>query len=126
MRTDAALKLQRWAELKERLEELKAAEEALSNEITEIEKQLTTLKNTVHVKKIMYEHLKQQLATTRQEWADAYDEYTKLEQNRKDVLARRSRQIDDIRTRIDKIGKEIRGRLDDLDLQKMRRDTSTN
>jgi hypothetical protein len=33
MRTDAAIKLQRWAELEERLEEIKATELALRNEI---------------------------------------------------------------------------------------------
>ncbi len=107
-------------------EELKAAEEALSEEITDLEKQLTTLKNTVHVKKIMYEHLREQLAKTRQEWADAYDEYTKINQRKDDTLSRRSRQIDDIRTRIDQVGKEIRGRVDELDLQKMRRDASSH
>ncbi len=102
-------------------EELKQAEEALSDEISELEKQIVTLKNTVHVKKIMYEHLKQQLATTRQEWADAYEEYAALNTKKKEALTRRSRQIEDIRAKIDAIGREIRERVDDLDLKKMSR-----
>lgn len=101
-------------------EELRLAEEALSNEITELERQLTTLKNTVHVKKIMYEHLKQQLATTRQEWADAYDEFVTVNEQKTEVHSRRSKQIEDIRARIEKVGKEIREQVDELDIQKMR------
>ncbi|MFW9933736.1 MAG: GTP-binding protein [Candidatus Thorarchaeota archaeon] len=107
-------------------EELKITEDALSEEISELEKQLVTLKNTVHVKKIMYEHLKQQLAATRQEWSDAYAEYTKVDQRRKDQLTRRSRQIEDLRSQIDLVGKEIRGHVDELDLKRMRKDQESN
>jgi len=99
--------------------ELQRVEETMSGEISELEKQLTTLKNTVHVKKIMYEHLKQQLSTTRQEWSEAYEEYTAIETKKKQTLEKRTQQIQDIRERIEAVGRRIRSRVDQLDLKKM-------
>jgi len=82
---------------------LKRAEQDLSDFSLEIETKLLNLKNTVHVKKIMYEHLRQQLTQTRQEWADAYDEHVELDKRKKDELKKKISQIKDIRKKIDEI-----------------------
>jgi small GTP-binding protein len=99
--------------------ELKAAEEDLANTISGMETSLLTLRNVIHVKKIMYEHLQGQLRQTRQEWAEAYDEYVKAEQDKKEELAKRSKQIDGIRTRIELVGKRVRERVGDLEMKRM-------
>lgn len=99
--------------------ELKAAEEGLANTISGMETTLLTLRNVIHVKKIMYEHLQGQLRQTRQEWAEAYDEYVKAEKDKKEELAKRSKQIDDIRMRIEQVGKRIRSRVDHLEMKRM-------
>ncbi len=99
--------------------ELKAAEEGLANTISGMETTLLTLRNVIHVKKIMYEHLQGQLRQTRQEWAEAYDEYVKAEKDKKEELAKRSKQIDDIRMKIEQVGKRIRSRVDDLEMKRM-------
>jgi len=99
--------------------ELKTAEEDLAHNLSEMETNLLNLKNTVHVKRIMFEHLKQQLKTTREEWSEAYEEYMATEKRRKEVFAQRNKQIADIRARIDEIGVRIRTRVGDLDMKNM-------
>ena len=99
--------------------ELKSAEEELANTLGNLETELLTLKNTVHVKRIMFEHLKQQLKITREEWAKAYEDYQAIEKRRKDEFARRNQQIGEIRKKIDEIGARIRTRVGDLDMRKM-------
>jgi small GTP-binding protein len=98
--------------------ELKTAEEELATTISELETKLLNLRNVVHVKKIMYEHLKKELETTRKEWAEAYNEYVNTDQLRKDELKERSREIEEIRKRIDEIGKIVRGRVSDLEMKR--------
>lgn len=99
--------------------ELKAAEEELANTLSNLETELLTLKNVVHVKRIMFEHLKQQLQTTREEWAKAYEDYQVTENRRKEEFARRNQQIAAIRKRIDEVGSKVRMRVSDLDMKKM-------
>jgi small GTP-binding protein len=106
-------------ELVQLREELQSAEGELAKVISDMETELINLKNVIHVKRIMYEHLKKQLRSTRQEWADAYEEYTKLDERKKAELAERTRQIKDIRDNIEKIGKKVRRRVGELDLRKM-------
>ncbi|TFG29857.1 GTP-binding protein [Candidatus Thorarchaeota archaeon] len=110
---------QAMTELQSLRSELKAAEEELANTLAKLETDMLTLKNTVHVKRIMFEHLKQQLKTTREEWAAAYEEHQALEKRRKDEFARRNMQIASIRKKIDQIGARIRSRIGDLDMRKM-------
>ncbi len=100
-------------------EELRDAEEGLAKVMSELETTLLNLKNIIHVKKIMYGHLQQQLKITRQEWADAYDQYLLSEQRKTSELAQRSKQIEDLRKGIDKIGKTIRTRVGDLEMKKI-------
>ena len=99
--------------------ELKNAEEELANTISKLETRLLTLKNTVRVKQITYEHLQQQIQQTREEWSKAYDEYMQLDKQKKDELAVRTKQLEDIKIRIDNIGRIVRTRVGDLDLKKM-------
>jgi small GTP-binding protein len=99
--------------------ELKSAEEELANSLSKMETDMLTLKNTVHVKRIMFEHLKQQLKTTREEWAKAYEDHQVIEKRRKAEFAERNRQIAEIRKKIDEIGRKIRTRVGDLDMKKM-------
>lgn len=99
--------------------ELKNAEEELADTSSNLETRLLTLKNTVHVKRITYEHLKQQLQQTRNEWAKAYEDYMKLNQQKKDELALRTKQLEDIKSRIDNIGRIVRTRVGDLELKKI-------
>jgi len=99
--------------------ELKAAEEDLASTISSLETKLLTLKNSVHVKQIMYEHLQQQIKQTRDEWSEAYDEYMKLNKQKKDEIAVRTKQLEDIKKRIDNVGRIVRTRVGDLDLKKM-------
>jgi small GTP-binding protein len=80
--------------------ELKRAESELSNVTSDLDTALLNLKNTVHVKRIMYEHLKRQLRETRQEWSDAYDEYVSTNQRKKAELDKRNKEIEEIRERI--------------------------
>ncbi|MFX1261257.1 MAG: GTP-binding protein [Promethearchaeota archaeon] len=82
--------------------ELKRAESELSNVTSDLDTALLNLKNTVHVKRIMYEHLKRQLRETRQEWADAYDDYVRTNQRRKAELDKRNKEIAELRERIRK------------------------
>ncbi|MHA1480160.1 MAG: Rab family GTPase [Candidatus Thorarchaeota archaeon] len=99
--------------------ELRAAEEDLVNNMSEFEKSLHTLRNQIHVSKIMYDHLHDQLQTTRKEWSDAYEEYSKVDKKKNDELAKKSKQIETIRIHIEKIGRTIRKRVDELDLKKI-------
>ncbi len=82
---------------------LKRAEQDLRDFSLEIETNLLNLKNTVYVKKIMYEHLRKQLSQTRQEWADAYDEHVVLDKRKKDELEKIFSQIENIRKKIETI-----------------------
>jgi small GTP-binding protein len=99
--------------------ELQNAEEDLANTVSKLETSLLNLKNAVHVKRIMYEHLQQQLRQTRQEWSDAYDEYMRIEKQKKTEIDRRTKQIADIRSRVENVGRIIRSRVGDLDMKKM-------
>jgi small GTP-binding protein len=80
--------------------ELKRAESELTNATSDLDTALLNLKNTVHVKRIMYEHLKRQLRQTRQEWSDAYEEYVKTDQRKKTEMEKRKKQLEGIRERI--------------------------
>ncbi|MHA1936645.1 MAG: GTP-binding protein [Candidatus Thorarchaeota archaeon] len=82
--------------------ELKRAESELSNVTSDLDTALLNLKNTVHVKRIMYEHLKRQLRQTRQEWSEAYEEYLKTNERKKAELEKRNTQIKAIRERIER------------------------
>jgi small GTP-binding protein len=99
--------------------ELMNAEEDLANTVSKMETSLLNLKNVVHVKRIMYEHLQQQLRQTRQEWSDAYDEYMQIEKRKKAEIERKAKQIEDIRSRVENVGRIIRTRVGDLDMKKM-------
>lgn len=98
--------------------ELKTSEEELAKTISELEKKLHFLRNVVHVKKIMYEHLKKELETTRKDWAEAYNEFVNIDQRKKDELERRSRQIEEIRESIEEIGRIVRGKVSDLEMKR--------
>ena len=100
--------------------ELKKIEDDLASVTTEMETSLLNLRNTIHVKRIMYEHLKKQLNDTRKEWADAYEEYQKTEQRKKYVIETRAKEIEHLRKNIENIGKVIRTRVSELDMKKMR------
>jgi hypothetical protein len=95
-------------ELVDQQTKLKRAEQYLRDFSLKIETKLLNLKNTVHVKKIMYEHLRQQLTQTRQEWADAYDEHVELDQHKKEELEKIFSQIEDIRKKIDRIESTVK------------------
>lgn len=99
--------------------ELKNAEDDMANTVMKLESTLLNLKNVVHVKKIMYEHLQHQLRDTRQEWSDAYEEYMKVEKQKKAEIEKRTKQIQEIRSRVEHIGRTIRTRVGDLDMKKM-------
>ncbi|MHA1944000.1 MAG: Rab family GTPase [Candidatus Thorarchaeota archaeon] len=96
---------------------IKRAEQDLRDFSLEIETKLLNLKNTVHVKKIMYEHLRQQLAQTRQEWADAYDEHVELDKRKKEELEKKFAAIADIRKNIERIELTVKKNVNDLDFQ---------
>ncbi|MHA2058936.1 MAG: Rab family GTPase [Candidatus Thorarchaeota archaeon] len=97
---------------------LKKAEEEFRDYSLEIETKLLNLRNTVHVKKIMYEHLRQQLTQTRQEWSDAYDEHVELDQQKKQDVENRLASIEYLRKQIDKIETSVRKKVSELDLEK--------
>ncbi len=99
--------------------DLKRIEDELASVTTEVETSLLNLRNTIHVKRIMYEHLKKQLNDTRKEWADAYEEYQRTEQRKKHEVDTRIREIEHIRKNIENIGRIIRTRVRDLDMKKM-------
>jgi small GTP-binding protein len=107
------------AELQTLRNELKTVEEELTHNLSEMEKELLTLKNTVHVKRIMFEHLKEQLTITREEWAKAYEDYQATDKRRKEEFAKRNLQIAEIRKKIDKVGSRIRTRVGDLKMRKI-------
>ncbi|MBD3159450.1 MAG: GTP-binding protein [Candidatus Lokiarchaeota archaeon] len=107
------------AELLELRKELRNAEDELANAVSDYETKLLTLRNTVHVKKMMYEHLKRQISETRDEWAEAYDEYVETDEKKKKAIEERSQQIEHLRREIDKLGKRIRTRVSDLNLKKL-------
>jgi small GTP-binding protein len=98
--------------------ELKTAEEDLAIVMSELETKLLNLRNVVHVKKIMYEHLKKELDTTRKEWAEAYNEYLNTDQHRKDELLKKTKNIERIRKSIDEIGRLVRSRVSDLEMKR--------
>ena len=99
--------------------ELKVAEEELASTVSRLETKLLTLKNTVRVKQIMYEHLQQELQQTRDEWSKAYDEYMVLNKQKKDEIAVRTKQLEEIMKRIDNVGRIVRTRVGDLDMKKI-------
>ncbi|MFW9909299.1 MAG: GTP-binding protein [Candidatus Thorarchaeota archaeon] len=106
-------------ELNKMREDLHRLEEELASTTSSFETKLLNLRNLIHVKKIMYEHLRGQLNQTRQEWAEAYDEYVKIDTKKKDEIARFSKEIEETRGRIEKMGRTIRQRVSDLDLKKL-------
>lgn len=97
--------------------EQKKAEQELRDYSLEVETRLLTLRNTVHVKKIMYEHLRQQLGQTRQEWADAYDEHVKLDEEKKVEVDKKLEEIKQIQARIDEIESQVKRQVQDLDIE---------
>jgi small GTP-binding protein len=97
---------------------LKKAEEEFRDYSLEVETKLLNLRNTVHVKKIMYEHLRQQLTQTRQEWADAYDEHLELDQRKKGEIEIKLKEIENIRTQMDAIEATVKNRVRELELEK--------
>ena len=109
---------QSMTELIELRAKLKEAEEEFRDFSLDIETKLLSLRNTVHVKKIMYEHLRQQLTQTRQEWADAYDEHLELDKQKKVEVEGKLAKIEDIRKQIDEIESTVRKSVRDLDLEK--------
>ncbi len=106
-------------ELQDLRAELKIAEEDLANSLSEYETRLLTLKNTVHVKRIMFDHLKQELKTTREEWAKAYEDYQETDKRRREEFQRRTQTIAQIRKQIEEAGVKVRTRVGDLDMKKM-------
>ena len=104
-------------ELIELRAKLKGAEQDLRDFSLEIETKLLNLKNTVHVKKIMYEHLRQQLAQTRQEWADAYDEHVELNKQKKDELEKKFAEIKEIRIKIEEIESTMKKHVQNLNFE---------
>lgn len=110
---------ERMTKLLELRANLTDAEEELADLTSEYETRLLELRNIVHVKKLMYEHLQTQIKETRQEWADAYEDYMKIEKRKKKEIARRGQQIEDIRKEIEQIGRTIRARVGDLDLKRL-------
>jgi len=96
---------------------LKNAEQDLRDFSLEIETKLLNLRNTIHVKKIMYEHLRQQLSQTRQEWAEAYDQHVELDKRKKDELEKKFADIENIRKNIDRIEASVKNRVRRLDLE---------
>lgn len=95
---------------------LKKAEEEFRDYSLEVETKLLNLRNTVHVKKIMYEHLRQQLSQTRQEWSDAYDEHVELDQKKKQEVEIRLANIESLRKQIDNIESAVRRKVRRLEL----------
>lgn len=91
---------------------LKAAESELAESTSETETRLLNLRNTIHVKRIMYEHLKKQLIDTRQEWSEAYEEYMRIDNEKKTRVEDKLKEIESLRKRVEeiegKIGKQIR------------------
>jgi small GTP-binding protein len=114
---EVALKMTELIELRAKL---KKAEEEFRDYSLEVETRLLNLRNTVHVKKIMYEHLRQQLGQTRQEWADAYDEHVQLDQKKKSEVENRLANIENLRKQIDAIESLVRRKVHELDLERMR------
>jgi small GTP-binding protein len=99
--------------------DLKKLEDELANITSDMESELLVLKNTIHVKRIMYDHLKKQLQDTRDEWAEAYDNYMRVDEQKKAEVERRSKEIEHIRRNIEQIGKTIRSRVSELEFKKM-------
>lgn len=97
---------------------LKKAEEEFRDYSLEVETKLLNLRNTVHVKKIMYDHLRQQLTQTRQEWSDAYDEHVKLDEQKKREIETKLAHIESIRKKIDAIEDSVRKQVRQLELDK--------
>ncbi len=91
---------------------LKAAESDLAEFTTGKETALLNLRNTIHVKRIMYEHLKKQITETREAWSEAYEEYMKIDREKKSALDAKMKAIESLRKRIGEIegtiGKQIR------------------
>ncbi|MFX1483591.1 MAG: GTP-binding protein [Promethearchaeota archaeon] len=96
---------------------LKQAEQDFRDFSLEVETRLLTLRNTVHVKKIMYEHLRQQLNQTRQEWADAYEEYVKLDKTKKGDLEGKIAKVEELRKKIEEIETSVKTKVSELDLE---------
>jgi hypothetical protein len=67
----------------------------------------------------MFEHLKQELKTTREEWAEAYEDYQATEKRRKDEFTKRTQLINEIRKQIEEAGAKVRTKVGDLDMRKM-------
>lgn len=107
------------AELMSLREELLTKQEELAHATSEIESELLKWKNTVHVKKIMYNHLREQLKEIRDEWEEAYQQYKATEDRKETEVIRKRKEIGEIRTRIEEIGKSIRRRVSELDLKEL-------
>ena len=66
----------------------------------------------------MYEHLRQQLTQTRQEWSEAYDEHVELDKQKKVVVEGKLESIEYLRKQIDEIEGSLRARVRELELEK--------
>jgi len=92
--------------------ELRKAESELSEVETKLDSTLLNLRNVVNVKRMMYEHLQKQLRETRQEWAEAYNEYKKIDERKKVETAERVRKLEAIQKRIE-LAEKRNGRYSD-------------
>ncbi len=96
---------------------LKSAEQDLRDFSFAIETKLLNLRNTMQVKKIMCEHLRQQLTETEQELADASDEQIEVDKQNKEELEKKFASIEDIKKTIEKLESTIKKHVNDLDLK---------
>ncbi len=103
------------AELMNLQRELKKAEADLAITTSALDADLLNLRNSVHVKRMMYEALQQQIRLIRQEWADAYEAYQKTDHRKKTETEGRDRQIDDLKKRIERAKESIEKRVRELE-----------
>ncbi len=95
------------AELLSLQSELRKAESELAEIRSKLDSALLNLRNVVYVKRMMYEHLQKQLRETRDEWAGAYEEYTKTDKRKKAEIAQRESQIAEIKKRVEKAEEKL-------------------
>ncbi|NHJ14133.1 MAG: GTP-binding protein [Candidatus Thorarchaeota archaeon] len=88
--------------------ELRNVESELNDITTKLDTAMLNLTNVIQVKRIMYEHLKKQLQSTRQEWAEAYEEYVKTNQRKKKEVESGRKKIEEAKTRIEKAERDLR------------------
>lgn len=94
--------------------ELKKTESALASTSSALDADLLNLRNSVHVKRMMYEALQQQIRLLKDEWGQVYDEYQKTDRRKKTEIEERTRQIDDLKKRIGRVKESIEKRAREL------------